>query len=38
MKLPEIGPLKQWVRHRAPLALAPKSLHERVKDYGVDDE
>jgi L-lactate dehydrogenase complex protein LldF len=38
MKLPEIGPLKQWVRHRAPLALAPKSLHERVKEYGVDDE
>ncbi len=37
-KLPRIGPLKQWSRHRAPLELAPKSLHELVKENGVDDE
>ena len=37
-KLPRIGPLKQWTRHRAPLELARKSLHELVKEHGVDDE
>ena len=37
-KLPSVGPLKQWSRHRAPLELAPKSLHELVKENGVDDE
>jgi len=38
MKLPGIGPLKQWTRHRMPLELARKSLHELVKENGVDDE
>jgi len=38
MKLPDIGPLKQWTRHRTALELAPKSLHELVREHGVDDE
>jgi L-lactate dehydrogenase complex protein LldF len=38
MKLPSIGPLRQWTRHRTSPELAPKSLHELVKAYGVDDE
>jgi len=38
VKLPRIGPLKQWTRHRTTPALAPRSLHELVKENGVDDE
>ena len=38
MKLPKIGPLKKWTRYRATPELAPKSLHELVKHYGVDHE
>jgi len=38
LKLPNIGPLKQWTRHRTNPELAPKSLHELVKEHGVDDE
>jgi L-lactate dehydrogenase complex protein LldF len=38
MKLPRIGPLKQWTRHRTRPEFAPKSLHELVREHGVDDE
>jgi L-lactate dehydrogenase complex protein LldF len=38
LKLPNIGPLKRWTRHRTTPELAPKSLHELVKEHGVDDE
>ncbi|MBT8331569.1 MAG: iron-sulfur cluster-binding protein [Deltaproteobacteria bacterium] len=38
LKLPSIGPLKQWTRHRTYPQLAPKSLHELAKQHGVDDE
>jgi len=38
LKLPNIGPLKRWTRHRTPPELAAKSLHELVKEHGVDDE
>jgi L-lactate dehydrogenase complex protein LldF len=38
MKLPKIGPLKNWTRYRTPPELAQKSLHELVKQHGVDHE
>ncbi len=38
IKLPKIGPLKNWTRYRAAPELAPKSLHELVKQHGVDHE
>jgi L-lactate dehydrogenase complex protein LldF len=38
IKLPKIGPLKNWTRYRATPELAPKSLHELVKHHGVDHE
>ena len=38
IKLPQIGPLKNWTRYRATPELAPKSLHELVKHHGVDHE
>jgi L-lactate dehydrogenase complex protein LldF len=38
IKLPNIGPLKNWTRYRATPELAPKSLHELVKHHGVDHE
>jgi L-lactate dehydrogenase complex protein LldF len=38
LKLPKIGPLKNWTRYRTPPELAKKSLHELVKQHGVDHE
>jgi L-lactate dehydrogenase complex protein LldF len=38
IKLPKVGPLKNWTRYRATPELAPKSLHELVKHHGVDHE
>ena len=38
LKLPKIGPLKNWIRFRTEPRLAPKSLHELVKRNGVDSE
>jgi L-lactate dehydrogenase complex protein LldF len=37
-KLPNIGPLKHWTRYRATPAIAKRSLHELVKQHGVDNE
>ncbi len=37
-KLPKIGPLKNWTRHRSTPELAKKSLHELTKQHGVDHE
>ena len=37
-KLPNIGPLKQWTRYRATPAIAKRSLHDLVKQHGVDNE
>ena len=38
LKLPKVGPLKNWTRHRTNPRLAPKSLHKLVKEHGVDNE
>jgi len=38
LKLPKLGPLKNWTRHRTYPQLAKKSLHELVKEHGVDNE
>jgi L-lactate dehydrogenase complex protein LldF len=38
MKLPKLGPLKYWTRYRTTPELAKKSLHELVKQHGVDHE
>ena len=38
VKLPKIGPLKHWTRYRTTPELAKKSLHELVKQHGVDHE
>jgi L-lactate dehydrogenase complex protein LldF len=38
VKLPKIGPLKHWTRYRTTPGLAKKSLHEMVKQHGVDHE
>jgi L-lactate dehydrogenase complex protein LldF len=38
IKLPNIGPLKYWTRYRATPKLAKKSLHELIKQHGVDHE
>jgi L-lactate dehydrogenase complex protein LldF len=38
LKLPKIGPLKYWARYRTTPELAKKSLHELVKQHGVDHE
>jgi len=38
MKIPKIGPLKDWIRYRTTPELAKKSLHELIKQHGVDHE
>ena len=38
IKLPKIGPLKYWTRYRITPELSKKSLHELVKQHGVDHE
>jgi L-lactate dehydrogenase complex protein LldF len=38
LKFPNVGPLKQWTRYRSTPEFAPKSLHELVKQNGVDNE
>ena len=38
IKLPKIGPLKDWTRYRTTPELAKKSLHELIKQHGVDHE
>jgi L-lactate dehydrogenase complex protein LldF len=38
IKLPKVGPLKNWTRHRAAPQPAGKSLHDLVKEHGVDNE
>jgi len=38
LKLPNVGPLKQWTRYRSTPEFAPQSLHELVKQNGVDNE
>jgi L-lactate dehydrogenase complex protein LldF len=38
LKLPNTGPLKQWTRYRATPEFAKKSLHDLVKQHGVDNE
>jgi len=38
LKLPNVGPLKQWTRYRSTPEVAPQSLHELVKQNGVDNE
>jgi L-lactate dehydrogenase complex protein LldF len=37
-KLPNVGPLKHWTRYRKAPEFAPRSLHELVKQNGVDNE
>jgi L-lactate dehydrogenase complex protein LldF len=37
-KLPKAGPLKQWTHCRKAPEFAPQSLHELVKQNGVDNE
>ncbi len=37
-RLPKVGPLKQWTRYRRTPEFAPRSLHELVKQNGVDHE
>ena len=37
-KLPKVGPLKYWTRYRKAPEFAPQSLHELVKQNGVDNE
>jgi L-lactate dehydrogenase complex protein LldF len=38
MKLPKIGPLKHWTRYRTTPELAKQSLHELMRQHGVDHE
>ena len=38
LKLPNVGPLKQWTRYRSTPEFAPQSLHELVKQNGADNE
>ena len=38
LKAPRMGPLKVWARYRTPPELARQSLHELVKQNGVDNE
>ena len=38
IKLPKIGPLKYWTRYRTTPELGKKSLHELIKQHGVDHE
>ncbi len=38
LKIPKIGPLKYWTRYRTTPELAQQSLHELVKQHGVDHE
>ena len=38
LKFPKLGPLKHWTRHRTNPQIAKKSLHELVKEHGVDNE
>jgi L-lactate dehydrogenase complex protein LldF len=38
IKLPKIGPLREWTRYRTTPELAKKSLHELIKKHGVDHE
>jgi L-lactate dehydrogenase complex protein LldF len=38
LKLPNVGPLKQWTSYRSTPEVAPQSLHELVKQNGVDNE
>jgi L-lactate dehydrogenase complex protein LldF len=38
MKLPKLGPLKQWTLARTRPKFAKKSLHDLVRQSGVDDE
>ncbi|MGD2097149.1 MAG: LutB/LldF family L-lactate oxidation iron-sulfur protein [Desulfobacterales bacterium] len=37
-KIPKIGPLKQWTRHRTAPQIAPKSLHQLVDEEGIQNE
>jgi len=37
-KLPQVGPLKHWTRYRSTPEFAPRSLHELVKQHGVENE
>jgi L-lactate dehydrogenase complex protein LldF len=37
-RLPKVGPLKNWTRHRTTPKPAGKSLHQMVKEHGVDNE
>ena len=37
-KLPKVGPLKDWTRYRKAPEFAPQSLHELVKQNGVENE
>jgi L-lactate dehydrogenase complex protein LldF len=38
VKLPRIGPLKQWTRYRTAPKLAPKSLQQLVDEEGIRNE
>ena len=38
LKAPRMGPLKNWTQHRTPPQFARQSLHELVKQNGVDNE
>ncbi|MGD1985616.1 MAG: DUF3390 domain-containing protein, partial [Desulfobacterales bacterium] len=38
IKLPRIGPLKQWTRYRTAPKLAPKSLQQLVDEEGIRNE
>jgi L-lactate dehydrogenase complex protein LldF len=38
MRLPKLGPLKQWTLARTRPKFAKKSLHDLVKQHGVDNE
>ncbi len=38
LRLPKVGPLKNWTLHRAAPQPAKKSLHDLVKEHGVDNE
>ena len=38
LRLPKVGPLKNWTLHRTAPQPAKKSLHDLVKEHGVDNE